>query len=216
MNMLRWFYAACFAMAVLVYAFTDNWLIDLVHIANLKTEKWWVNWIGALSGWAAFVGALIALPHLASQAREAQKQTAFVLGDSNPEFIVTRDRQKRRMIMTVRNWNRRLIMVDKLTVKNNVDITVYDVSDYDDPSVPTWQMQRQFGETGAFRVFGWVDRTQPPPARRLKILLARNGEYSDDLAVLASGLSLKVSYRIVGQQHERGAADITTLEIADE
>lgn len=174
------------------------------------------EWIGALSGWAAFFGAAIALPYLAAQAREAQKQTAFSVGDAAPEFVVTRDRRARRATLTVTNWNRSLIMIDVIKVTHNSRVAVYDISDSDDPSVPSWQQQRASGEQGAFRVVGWIERGSAPPRRRLKLLFSVDGEFSDDLGLIGSMMEFTISYRIVGQAHRRETAKVTTLEIADE
>ncbi|RWB29614.1 hypothetical protein [Mesorhizobium sp.] len=174
------------------------------------------EWVSALSGWAAFIGAAIALPYLAAQAREAQTQTAFSVGDAAPEFVVTRDRRERRTILTVRNWNRSLIMIDVIKVTHDNRVAVSDISDFDDPSVPSWQQQRCWGEQGAFRVAGWIDRGKPPVQRRLKLLLSLDGEVSNDVGLIASKMEFTISYRIVGQRHRRASAKVTTLEIADE
>ncbi|TIP23706.1 MAG: hypothetical protein E5X67_32215 [Mesorhizobium sp.] len=174
------------------------------------------EWFGALSGWAAFIGAAVALPYLAAQAREAQKQTAFTVGDAEPEFVITRDRRARRATLTVTNWSRSLIMVDAVSATHDSRVAVYDISDADNPSVPSWQQQRAWGEQGAFRVYGWLDRASAPPQRRLKLLFSIDGKFSDDLNLIASRMEFIVSYRVVGQRHRRETAKVTTLEIADE
>lgn len=184
----------------------------------LVSEKNCVReWVGALSGWAAFVGAILALPYVASQVREARRQTEFAIGDADPEFIIGRNRRTRRTVLTVRNWNRRRIMVDTVTIVRNTNrLAIYDLADADDLSVPTWKQQQYLGERASFGVDGWVDRSQQPPKRRLKILLSKDGEFTEDPDVIGSKMDLEISYRVVGQLHEQRQSTVTTLDIADE
>ncbi|MCM0752016.1 hypothetical protein DEA98_14195 [Brucella pseudogrignonensis] len=82
MKTVHWFYAGCAALVVVIYWTTGTWpfstIFNVADYAFAQDEKWWREWIGALSGWIAAAGALAAviltLPYLKRQAEEAKNK----------------------------------------------------------------------------------------------------------------------------------------------
>ncbi|WP_144223445.1 hypothetical protein [Mesorhizobium amorphae] len=191
-------------------------------IASIKLNLSWagiLGWFGALSGWAAAAGALYAtwktLPELRMQVAEAKRQSDFMVGDAAPEFIVQRNRVHRRILLIVRNWNRRRVLIDniKLSASNNVQLA--GVEPFGEDNLSQWLDEGKSG-TVRYGVNGWLDRQKQPPERKLQLRLLVGGVMNDDPAVIASSMTLTVAYRIVGQEHEERTATVIALEIAEE
>jgi hypothetical protein len=175
------------------------------------------EWVSALSGWAAFVAAVVTLPILWHQVVEARRQTAFIVGDPEPDFLIYRNRRAREIYLTVRNWNRRRVMVGDVTIRNGNDVTVEDLSDKKDASRLSRRAQIRAGESGSFLIQGWTDRNnEPPPERSLKIHLSRNGEPVTDPVTIASRFEFEIKYRVLGQEHEKRLARAITSVIDDD
>ena len=131
------------------------------HNANWETAR---DWIGALSGWAAFFAAAASLPYLVGQWLEAKRQTAFIVGDCDPDFIIYRNRQRGETYLTVRNWNRRRVMVGKISILRTTAIEIENVVDRQNSS-KSWKSMKAAGESGEFKLDGWIDRNSKPPER---------------------------------------------------
>ncbi|MDR2311669.1 MAG: hypothetical protein LBE54_11855 [Brucellaceae bacterium] len=101
--------------------FIALWLLDFALIrtdwCGSEKDKCFREWVGALSGWVAAVGALgaalLTLPHLRQQASEAKRQADFALGESLPTFDVYTDGSDRIHFRIV-NWNRRTLLLDSI------------------------------------------------------------------------------------------------------
>ncbi|MEO3997197.1 hypothetical protein [Mesorhizobium sp. CAU 1732] len=169
------------------------------------------DWIGAFSGYAAatgaFIAALYALPYLQQQVREANRQADYVIGDTAPEFVVTRNRHASCMHLTARNLNRRHLIIDGYEIVGSPDLTIHGY--------------KESGKMVGFRpdlrimVNGWTDRSQSPPAKRIEIYVRRGDEVIDGGDLYAAAITLRVSYRMIGQEHQRRMATASSLEVID-
>ncbi|RWN22732.1 MAG: hypothetical protein EOR94_03490 [Mesorhizobium sp.] len=94
---------------------SQTWLIASFEY-NLTWDRG-RDWVGALSGWAAFVAAAASLPYLIGQWREAKKQTRFVIGDEDPILdVIEHLKDKNTLVIRIVNWNRRAIFVKDIAV----------------------------------------------------------------------------------------------------
>ncbi|MBS9720193.1 hypothetical protein JYU29_05765 [Tianweitania sp. BSSL-BM11] len=169
------------------------------------------EWVGALSGWAAAIGALIAaavtLPALQIQAREAQRQTSFLLGDAEPTFDVMEDESEEwAFAARVINWNRRAMLIHSITIIAGPDLymTVSSIKAGEDRDIIFGGMmigQMPFFDTPV-RVSGWTDRNQPPHER--KIVVCATSDLTEPLG--RTQITLQLDYTVVGEVHSRRTA----------
>ena len=103
--------------------FVAIWLLDF---ALIRTE--WCNgseavcfrdWLGALSGWVAAIGALFAtwltVRKLREQISEQKRQTDFMLGDASPTMDSIVDiKNPKQVVLRIVNWNRRAFQVHEI------------------------------------------------------------------------------------------------------
>lgn len=171
-------------------------------------------WFSAMSGWVAAAGgllaALLALPYLSSQSKEAKRQTDFAVGDAQPDFVLARNRRQNAFKLIVTNWNRRTVVIDEITC---IEPTHYRVERYwdDKKSIPQKTHPK-------LTLGGWYDRTKAPNRRNFSLELAFDGGIDTGYARSGRGLAVKVKYRVIGQYHERAetfarAIDIDTEEL---
>ncbi|MEP9386477.1 hypothetical protein [Mesorhizobium sp. KR9-304] len=214
-RMWRVFWAAAggaiFGGLIVLTITSQDWLVASIrHNATWETAR---DWIGALSGWAAFFAAAASLPYLVGQWLEAKRQTAFIVGDADPDFLVYRNRQKRETYLTVRNWNRRRVMVGTIVILGKAGIEIDNVVDRQNSS-KSWKSMKAADESGEFKIDGWTDRNrEPPPDRSFIINMVQRGEPVLDHG---SKLEFKISYRILGQEHERRSTRVVTSAIIEQ
>ncbi|MGM4911280.1 hypothetical protein [Rhizobium sp. 768_B6_N1_8] len=176
------------------------------------------DWLASYSGWAAAVGALAAalmtLDPLREQVREARRQSDFLVGDAQPEFVLLRNRKTKRVTLQANNWNRRTVMIEEVTCLHPQDAKVFKFAE---------RIKRQSWEEVAapkpwenYRMKGWIDRTEPAPSRTFNVVLERGGKVDQSIAANGDKITVRVRYRVVGQIHERTSAVATALEITDE
>lgn len=155
-------------------------------------------WFSAMSGWVAAAGALVAallaLPFLSSQAKDAKRQADFAVGDAKPEFILARNRRQNTFKVTVINWNRRTVAIDNITC---IDPPNYEIDRYYDPEKNITKGKRPKLVLG-----GWHDRSKEPKKRSINLDITFNGTIDRTFARSGSGLSVMIDYRLIGQTHE--------------
>lgn len=136
-----------------------------------------VDWIGALSGWAAAFGALLAawwtVTSLRKQIEQQQTQIDFQLGDGSPTIQPLGKRGDRTPTrFKIVNWNRRTISITRVTatagaftaplVAVEIEITsAKGVSEY--PVRPNGTLDWKP------YIDGWLDRSQPAPSMSFKL-----------------------------------------------
>ncbi|MCR8492776.1 hypothetical protein ABDF71_22765 [Ochrobactrum sp. WV_118_8] len=132
MNTIKWFYAACAAYVFAIYTLTQTWpvslLIHFVSYMSQQEEVWWREWIGALSGWAGAIGALVAagwtISHLRKQISDQRRQTDFILGNTDPSFELSIDSAISAGIL-VQNFNRRRVEIVSVTNLTPFQVKMY-------------------------------------------------------------------------------------------
>lgn len=196
-------------LAVLTITSKDWLVASIRHNATWEIAR---DWIGALSGWAAFFAAAASLPYLVGQWLEAKRQTAFIVGDCDPDFIIYRNRQRGETYLTVRNWNRRRVMVGKIAILGMAGIEIENVVDRQNSS-KSWKSMKAAGESGEFKVDGWIDRNSKPPDRSFIINLVQGGKPVRDHG---SKFKFTIAYRIIGQEHERRSTRVVTSAIVEQ
>lgn len=176
------------------------------------------EWLSALSGWVAAAGALFAamwtVGPLRQQVREAQRQTDFLLGDAEPEFVLLRQQNQGEVVLRITNWNRRNVIVNRVRCVEPDDMEVSNVLDSEDENLET--KRSKIRNKIAYRIDGWHDRSKAPERRWLVIVFSRNGQIDPTVATSRIGISVEVSYRIVGQIHERRSSIATAMDLADD
>lgn len=188
--------------------FVAVWLLDFTLI---RTE--WCNgsetvcvrdWLSALSGWIAAIGALIAavitVPYLKRQAKEAKRQTDFALGDSAPTFDVYAE-DFLYVYFRIVNWNRRTLLLDQitsqglslvevitvnLTKRGDINLSNIDLPDNHEPIFNT-----------AIRITGFENRSAPPFACTIKARVFNLAGIGMTPAIF------KVEGRLLGEHHEK-------------
>lgn len=89
------------------------------------------TWVGALSGWAALIGALLTIGVLRQQLSEQRRQNDHLRGDSSPEvfFEASAHHQDNRYYCEVRvtviNRNRRPLSLFKLEMTAPIDLDLF-------------------------------------------------------------------------------------------
>ncbi len=207
-------------LALVAFVFVMRFLPDLV-----AWQAWpacddcnILSWLSALSGWVAALGALVAaavtLKPLREQVHQAKRQSDFMVGDAEPEFVLQRNRAAKRMTLKVINWNRRNVMIEKVACVDNGGLEVFNLHDL--RNNPAWTKRARKRNIPDFRVDSWLDRTKPPTQRKLLITFAIGGEAREDLGYDGSAVAVDISYRIVGQSHERRTTRAVALDISDD
>ena len=132
-----------------------------------------IDWLGALSGWAGFLAALIGAILISRQIAEQRRQTEFLVGDSNPTVELAQPAKADRSIaFQLVNWNRRNITLHGVRVAaashafkcpQPVLIKFSNVSGSD----LTWK-DAHVDQEGMLDIgqslLGWIDRQSHPPA----------------------------------------------------
>lgn len=172
-----------------------------------KTQNCLATWVGALSGWAAALAAAITISSLFQQAKAAQKQTDFQLGDAEPTFdVVQHGKRETAVVLQVRNWNRRSMIIRRIRLLTSEKISIVHTS-FDtkrkligpEPKY-NWTFSR--GATRRFdpgvMVEGWLRRDQEPPL--LKISLSGYFEGRSAITNEWQNIPIEIQYELVGLQ----------------
>jgi hypothetical protein len=162
------------------------------------------DWIGALSGWVAAIGALLAaawtLPHLKQQADEARRQSDYLLGDALPTMdAVEHLKDSEQLVVRVDNWNRRSILLRKVDILGmNVRVAVFevevdgakfntDISAVLHPPVP---------------VQGWLDRSAEPHFATIRVVASKAGDPKGKLLPeWDAKAQIAVTLQLIGPRH---------------
>lgn len=208
-HIMRWL---GIAVVMNVFVWVVTWTPEANYALCTKTDNCLVSWVSALSGWVAAAGALIAakmtLAPLIEQVREAKRQSDFLVGDSDPEFVLLRHRQKNTVSLRVTNWNRRNVLVDAVdcTSPDGVEVARIEAAARTNASSPP---------RAPYLIEGWWDRSQAPMRRNLRLSFARDGSDLTDIAAQGTAISVRIAYRVVGQQHERKVCTATAIDLAE-
>lgn len=155
------------------------------------------DWIGALSGWIAAAGALVAaaltVPHLRAQAKESRAQTEFVIGRSLPSvsfYDPPRPDLDGLLLpnsVKLTNWNRDSIQVLEVSVESQIRC---EIAQYYIPS-----MKRQFHAPFDlnFHLEGWVDKSRPPDSLAFDIMLLADIEEATSASTATIILDIQVN-----------------------
>ncbi|ORE89760.1 hypothetical protein [Aurantimonas sp. 22II-16-19i] len=160
------------------------------------------EWVGALSGWAAAAGALLAafltLPELRRQAAEARRQTDFVVGDATPEITAIAGLGAEESIaLKITNWNRRAIKMETLKIRFTTNAWKLHSFKYPaDEAIGGENYISYVPEDWFFRLFldGWTDRSRSPPSVTVEIFLTMDDPEEED----AGESYISVTYTTAG------------------
>lgn len=130
------------------------------------------EWIGALSGWAAFAAAAASVPYLIRQWQEARKQTSFTIGDDEPTLdVVEHLQEENRLVVRIVNWNRRAVFV------TGIYATTKTRPQHMEDDIGIWQVQTAESEDRSGRlpiqIKGWEHRGDRPGFARIDLFLLR-------------------------------------------
>jgi len=137
------------------------------------------TWVSALSGWAAAFAAAITVRSLFQQAKAAQAQTDFQLGNAEPTLdAVQHTERKTRVALRIRNWNRRSMIVRRIRLVTSKKISTLHISFDREKKVELYPIPKQDwtfskGSTKRFdpglMIEGWVRRDQEPPLLKISV-----------------------------------------------
>ncbi|RWD71635.1 hypothetical protein [Mesorhizobium sp.] len=177
-------------------------------VASLKYNLTWEGgreWVGALSGWAAFVAAAASLPYLIGQWHEAKKQTRFAIGDEDPTLdVIEHLKDKNTLVIRIVNWNRRAIFV-----KDIAAVSKTKPENMTDQAV-IWDAENEDGDIDTklpIPIKGWEDRAARPGFTSLDLLLIRRAvgseeDWTSDKAIpFPQDASITVTIQMLGNVH---------------
>lgn len=169
------------------------------------------EWIGALSGWAAAAGALIAaaitLPHLKRQADESRRQTDFLVGSAPPTASLFDPRETRldtayATRLDVVNWNRNPVLIRGIELEESVSgaiIAEISIEDFD-----AGRRNRLTDEFRRGRMYlpGWVDRSKCPTVAEFWITFNTSDDEARQVAInhmVRGNVRLRIDCHITGE-----------------
>lgn len=166
------------------------------------------DWIFGMSGWAAAAAAAVTISSLVRQADAAQKQTEFMIGDAPPTFdAVQHISQPSSIILRVLNWNRRSMLIKKITVSgiDNVSVTMVflDKGYLSEHKIDDSKglKYHSFGTVLPFSpvllLDGWLKKDQPPPELKGRLVVFKN-ESSFPLDIWPN-VKVRITYEMTGE-----------------
>ncbi len=207
-QIMRWL-GPCILGVIGFVLITGNPVSTMMLCAG--SERCLLDWVGALSGWAAAIGAGIAagvtVGPLREQVREARRQADFTCGDAEPEFVLLRNMRENQVKLRVTNWNRRTVMIERIRCVQPTDLIVGRVRDADKES----GRHAASGTHKAFRLNGWFDRSSVPPRRHFVLEFLQDGEILVGALAAEPRLAVDVQYRIMGQYHQRRRSSVVAI-----
>ncbi|MGI8388041.1 hypothetical protein [Brucella anthropi] len=175
------------------------------------------NWLSALSGWVAAIAAGVTLAltigPLREQAKQARRQTDFVVGEALPTFdAVEHLKKSEQLVCRIVNWNRSAVVVRIVqTVEQVEGLVIIDQLIVDRKPVP---IDMVAFKVEPFVVKGWEDRNKPPHHAEVRFIaydstedkLMKRPNWSKVPKVVAKVEILGAKHRTVDLE-----ADIRTL-----
>jgi hypothetical protein len=179
---------------------SSAWLTQSL-IYNLSWDRG-REWFGALSGWAAAAGALVAawltVPHL-------KRQADFIWGDAPPTLdVIEHLAEKNTLVVRLVNWNRRAIFIEDIVVSTKASPKNLD------EQAAIWQIEDENGERdGGFpvQVKGWEDRNKRPSYVRVDLILLKeipgteDGWTTDERTPFPVDAIITAKVRMLGNVH---------------
>ncbi|WP_157866135.1 hypothetical protein [Mesorhizobium japonicum] len=205
------FYIYCVVLAGIVLLPS---YFDFADVCPAKSEAvvCLQTWVSALSGWAAFIGAVIAIPFVAAQVREARRQTEFIVGDAMPTANMHDPRETRvdnaySTRLKIVNWNRHPILIRSIQLMEPTNVELFGV-EVEDHDAGRRHILQQEHKRGRMYVPGWVDRSKMPTVAEFDLTFS-----TADPALIAIAqndlvrcpITLKVEITIAGARHQTEA-----------
>ncbi|MER8752336.1 hypothetical protein NKH57_24250 [Mesorhizobium sp. M1050] len=167
------------------------------------------TWVSALSGWAAFLGALLAIPFLAAQVREARRQTEFIVGDALPTASMHDPRETRvnnafSSRLQIVNWNRHPILIRSIALISPLTVNLFHVEVEDHDAGRKNILQQEY-RRGRMFVPGWVDRNKTPIIAEFDLTFETGDPAAVAIAennLIRVPIFLKVDVVIAGPSHK--------------
>lgn len=194
-----------------VFIWVVTWTPEANYALCTRTDNCLVSWVSALSGWAAAAGAIYAanvtLRPLLRQVDEARRQTDYIVGDAEPEFVLQRHRREDRLVLRATNLNRRQVMVESMSVTHPPELEVmrYYAS----------ELKPGKKDQPIVRVAPWRNRNKEAPHRYIRIALSQDGIAANGIAASGRAITMTISFRIVGQQQERRTTTVSAVDLDD-
>ncbi|PZU18924.1 MAG: hypothetical protein DI589_22845 [Shinella sp.] len=169
------------------------------------TQNCLATWVGALSGWAAALAAAITIRSLFQQAQAAQMQTDFQLGDAEPTLDAVQHReQKGAIVLQIRNWNRRSMIVRRVRLLTEERISVLVIHFERKTIGPEAALDWTF-TTGSSKKFdpaliieGWVGRDKEPPLLKMSVAARISKDKDTEITDEWRKIPIEVQYELVG------------------
>ncbi|KAB2716967.1 hypothetical protein [Brucella intermedia] len=159
------------------------------------------EWIGALSGWAGAVAAAFTLIVLFQQIKDQRKQTAYAIGEAEPDFLIERRSHESRCTLKVVNFSRHNIVVDEINILSPTAIKITKMI-----------VERQPLSIAEPRVLikGNINRKASPPIREIVVEVG-DILLGNSVNIMDHPLELEISYRKIGQNHTRHSTTASAL-----
>jgi hypothetical protein len=81
---------------------------------------------------------------------------------------------------------------------------------------PSRSKQATAREIPDFKINGWYNRTEAPPRRFLILVIARDDKPLERAASEIISISVCVTYRVMGESHERRSCVVRSSELDDD
>ncbi|RWO94199.1 MAG: hypothetical protein EOQ98_31865 [Mesorhizobium sp.] len=199
----------------LTIAFTLGFLIGGFVVLAITSSTWLTQsltynltwdrgreWFGALSGWAAAAGALVAawltVPHL-------KRQADFIWGDALPTLdVIEHLADDNTLVVRLVNWNRRAIFIEDIVASTKSRPKNLN------EQVAIWQIEDESGErSGGFpiQIKGWEDRNKRPSFARVDLILVKeipgtkDGWTTDERVPFPKDATITAKVRMLGNVH---------------
>ncbi|WP_085032273.1 hypothetical protein [Ensifer aridi] len=198
-HLVGWAIAYLLAGGIFIWVLSHGPLYDIA--CGSADEHCFREWVSALSGWAAAAAAALTIGILVKQVNAQQLQTDFMLGDASPTIdAVQHTGRNRRVIVRIRNWNRRSMILRKVRLVDAPSPLAAVKFAFDDEGPHTKYDAVTFLDSVIFErpplIEGWVSRDKPPPMLKFGImaLTAKANFLSDDWRYV----KVEVQYELVG------------------
>lgn len=200
------------AILVVVFAYVTHGPIEWCGPAETNCVR---DWISALSGWAAFIGAAMAVPYLAAQVREARRQTEFIVGDALPTVTLEENVGSTdvltafSVVLNVVNWNRHPLFVQDIrTIDADAKILRIGPTK-EDRKAESFNAAILEVDIDEKRVYvpGWENRALPPLSQRLALTIGNVRKpgvtilVEPDTFLLRRSVSIEVDIRLMDAKH---------------
>ncbi|MGL3605431.1 hypothetical protein ACSV9I_02840 [Rhizobium sp. G187] len=154
-----------------VFVWIVLWTPEANQTICAKSDNCLVDWTGALSGWAAAFGALLAgwwtISGLRKQIEQQQTQIDFQLGDGSPTIqpLGKRNDHTRARFKFV-NWNRRTVTITKVTATAGAFTAPLIAVEHEvtsEKGVSEYPVRPNGTLDWKPFINGWLDRSKPAP-----------------------------------------------------